>query len=168
MTDQIRAWLIVSQHNPLTYIGVQGAFGSLSNLITVLTGSEVAPVDTNFPGEIFFWSCLLNMEPLGICRFWEFMFYTWSHFFHCCFSTLTVHSVYYIHLRKLSSILYTLCLRSFCQKAGCDAPAASDPVSGNQTWQLTGSLLSSVHMWRSVRRFIHRPGSSTFWSFGLI
>lgn len=35
----------------------------------------------NFPGEIFFWLCLLNMEPLGICRFWEFMFYTWSHFF---------------------------------------------------------------------------------------
>lgn len=35
----------------------------------------------NFPGEIFFWLRLLNMEPLGICRFWDFMFYTWSHFF---------------------------------------------------------------------------------------
>lgn len=81
MIDQIRAWLIVSQHNPLTYIRVQGAFGSLSSLITVLTGSEVAPVDVNFPGEISFWSCLLNMEPLGVCRFWEFMFYTWSPFF---------------------------------------------------------------------------------------
>jgi hypothetical protein len=36
------------------YPGAGKPLDQVSNLLAVLTGSEVAPIDINFPGEIFF------------------------------------------------------------------------------------------------------------------
>lgn len=101
----------------------------VGNLLAVLTSSEVAPIDINFPGEIFFWSCLLNMEPLGVCRFWEFMSYTWSHFFITVI--LFWHSIVFITLAwencPLCSILSVLS-HFVKMQVVMWIPVASDPL----------------------------------------
>lgn len=144
------------------YPGAGKPLDQVSNLLAVLTGSEVAPIDINFPGEIFFWSRLLNMEPLGICKFWEFMFYTWSHFFITIISLW--HSTVFITLAwencPLCSILSVL--SHFVKRWA--VPVASDLLEAKHGSSRGACALRPGS--DDMRRLLHGQGSWKFWSLG--
>lgn len=144
--------------------GAGKSWDQVGHLLAVPTGSEVAPIDLNFPGEIFFWSRLLNMEPWGVCRFWEFMFYTWSLFLitvillwrSTVFITLAwencpLCSILSVlsHFVKRQALMFQLLLTLLGTRPGSSRVACA-------LWPGSDDM----------RQFLHRLGSQKIWSVG--